>query len=565
MERSILSGKLFSMIIQRTCVPRLLLALLPAAFLGCTTVKYYPVNFIESLQHPTKFPEVFSANVQNVEEIADKNPLGENEEVKITAVGENKNSSMHLIQVRENGELHPHYHKRHDEVIYVKKGSGIATLDGTRYMIKPGSILQIPGKTVHKFVNTGGEPFMAVSIFSPPFDGRDEKSVREKKKKARGGKEEKRLAMKKPEKNSEQNQVSTGKEVAEDEIQNTAENPQKDAEHTSEALPPEELISTAEEPPELSSQHAQTEKKKRPRETTTPEMPSVDIKDLHEKLTQLLALKEEGTISADEYEEKKDALMKGNDIGTLPQVKDYTKKNIPPEDDEDVFQQPDNLGATFKEFADETQDRVADIPDISDEKELTAKEYTAQEQELSSDDKLRLLKEMRQEGLISEEDFENKEKELSTTPKVEPEAEMPENISRDDRAAELKELYDQQLITEDDYKHKLEEITSLQTQNNSSAISSPAVETDSTSSDSTTNDEKVKDLKELYEQGLITEEDYTFKLKELTGTEMNAQSPDFSPEKGVENDKLAELKELKDEGLISEEDYEFKKAQLMGN
>ena len=98
----------------------LLLLILSLILIGCTTVRYYPVNFIESLQHPTKFPEVFSSNVQNIEEIANKNPLGDNEDVKITNVGENKNSSMHLVQIRENGELHPHYHKRHDEVIYVK-------------------------------------------------------------------------------------------------------------------------------------------------------------------------------------------------------------------------------------------------------------------------------------------------------------------------------------------------------------------------------------------------------------------------------------------------------------
>ena len=129
--------------------------------------------------------------MKNIEDVAEKNPLGEGEEVKITDVGENKNSSMHLVQVCKNGELHLHYHKRHDEVVYVKKGSGIATLDGTRYMVKPGSILQVPAKTVHKFLNTGGEPFVAVSIFSPPFDGRDEKELRRK---------ERQIALKEEEK-----------------------------------------------------------------------------------------------------------------------------------------------------------------------------------------------------------------------------------------------------------------------------------------------------------------------------------------------------------------------------
>ena len=146
---------------------RCVFPLIALTLVGCSTANYYPPNFVESLKHPTKFPEVFTFNVQNIEEVVEKNPLGENEEVKITDVGENKNSSMHLIQVRANGEIHPHYHKRHDEVIYVKKGSGIATLDDTRYVIKPGSMLQVPLKTVHRFLNTGNETFVAVSIFSP--------------------------------------------------------------------------------------------------------------------------------------------------------------------------------------------------------------------------------------------------------------------------------------------------------------------------------------------------------------------------------------------------------------
>ena len=95
--------------------------LLSLTFIGCTTVRYYPANFVESLKHPTKFPEVYSSTVKNIEDLAEKNPLGKGEEVKITDVGENKNSSMHLVQVRENGELRPHYHKRHDEVVYVKR------------------------------------------------------------------------------------------------------------------------------------------------------------------------------------------------------------------------------------------------------------------------------------------------------------------------------------------------------------------------------------------------------------------------------------------------------------
>jgi len=532
--------------------------------MGCTTVRYYPVNFIESLQHPTKFPEVFSSNVQNIEDIASKNPLGENEDIKVTDVGENKNSSMHLIQVRENGEFYPHYHKRHDEVIYVKKGSGIATLDGTRYLVNSGSILQIPSKTVHKFVNTGGEPFIAVSIFSPPFDGRDEKSVKEKKKAARGGKEEKRLATKKPEKVSEQNQKSSGKEGAEGEIQNTVANSQTVAENPRKEYLPEEVDSTTEEPPEISKKEKISGKKKKSKEIKTSDVPSIDIKDLHEKLTKLLELKEEGAISAEEYEQKKDTLMKGEDIGALPESKGYAKKKIPLEDEE-VIPQLVKPGARDKDFSDETQDRTPGASNVADDTYPSTYEYSSKEQVHTTDDKLKLLEEMKQEGLITDEDYANKEKELSSTTKTEPESETSKSIPLEERVAELKDLYDQKLITEDDYKHKLKEITSVSTKNSLSDLSSDNGKPDSMLSDSTTEDEKVNDLKELYEQGLITADDYNFKLKELGGAEIKSPSTHSTSEKGLENDKLAELKEMKDEGIISEEDFEFKKAQLLGN
>ncbi|OHB93957.1 MAG: hypothetical protein A2Z58_02260, partial [Planctomycetes bacterium RIFCSPHIGHO2_12_42_15] len=308
---------------------RFVFPLLSLAFLGCTTVRYYPTNFVESLKHPTKFPEVYSSTVKNIEEVAEKNPLGEGEEVKITDVGENKNSSMHLVQVRENGELLSHYHKRHDEVVYVKKGSGIATLDGTRYMVKPGSILQVPAKTVHKFLNTGGEPFVAVSIFSPSFDGRDEKRIKEKRKTDRVKREEKRLAMKKAEKVTEEKDTSIVNETRVEEEKKSVVKSEKVAEKKVKAPVPDEL--NMEDENEKTSVTAEksspSEGKKKSKKTVTPaEEPTINISDLHEKLKKLLELKEEGTISASEYEEKKDALIKGMDIGELPEPKAPMKK-----------------------------------------------------------------------------------------------------------------------------------------------------------------------------------------------------------------------------------------------
>jgi quercetin dioxygenase-like cupin family protein len=500
---------------------RFVFPLLSLAFIGCTTVRYYPTNFVESLKHPTKFPEVYSSTVKNIEEVAEKNPLGEGEEAKITDVGENKNSSMHLVQVRENGELHPHYHKRHDEVVYVKKGSGIATLDGTRYMVKPGSILQVPAKTVHKFLNTGGEPFVAVSIFSPPFDGRDEKRIKEKRKADRIKKEEKRLAMKKPEKFTEEKDVSVTKEYRYEEEKKPVVKPEKVTEkHVNESL--KEESNTEEENEKISipdKKSTSSKGKKKSKKTVTPaEEPTMDISDLHEKLTKLLELKEEGTISAVEYEEKQDALMRGEGIGELPEPKSPVKYKTQIEEEpigeqakEEHIQTEEEHIPADENVSYEDQDTLLNMSSLYDETEPAVHEVEAEEKvPQTEDDKLKMLEEMRQEGLITEEDYESKKRKLTDITEEKPASMPSENIVEDE-----------------------------------------------------SEDEKVEELKELYNEGLITEEDYKHKLGELSSPKPQDLIPAPNKEE-VEDDKLSELNELREEGLISDEDYEFKKTQLMG-
>lgn len=530
--------------------------LLIGAFQGCTTVKYYPVNFVESLKHPTKFPEVFSFTVQDIEEIVAKNPLSENEDTRITDVSENKNSSMHLIQVRENGELHPHYHKRHDEVIYIKKGSGIATLDGTRYMIKPGSILQIPSKTVHKFLNTGEEPLIAISIFSPPFDGRDEKSIR-KKKANRDKKEERRLASKKPEKVVEEDK-NPAEEPPEQEMQTAADNrPRKVAEKGLNKPARNEWEADFEEPSlplKKPSTPKNTRDKKKIKEAGVAEEPAVNIRDLHEKLTKLLELKEEGTITEEEYEKKKDALVKGMDIGELPGVKvSARKKPAIEDDDEPVPEQVDKDIPAWEDIFGEDEDATTRNPYASGKDNVTAPETGSIERTSSLDNKLKTLEELRQEGLITEEEYEEKRGGLIGISKKESASVPTKNIAGNEKIKELDELYDEGLITEEDYESKRKEL-----------LNQTEEEVPSLPSQKFTDDERIDDLRELYNEGLITEDDYKYKVRELTDTQEQKSSPNVIPGK-MNDEMLTELNELKEQGLISEEDYEFKKAQLQDN
>ncbi len=160
---------------------KFLLAILFLLVTGCKTLQK-PGEFVESLKNPTTFPEIYLPAVKNTDEIVNENVLNNDENIKIVPIGENKNTSVHLVQVRKDAEIDAHYHKLHDEIVYIKRGEGILELNGTRHSVREGMMVVIPKKTVHRFVNTGEELNVAISFFSPPFDGEDVKLIEDTKK-----------------------------------------------------------------------------------------------------------------------------------------------------------------------------------------------------------------------------------------------------------------------------------------------------------------------------------------------------------------------------------------------
>ena len=139
---------------------------------GCFATKKSG-EFVESLRNPTSFPEIFSPEIKDIDEIVEEKSLADDENVKIIQLGEDKSTSVYLFQINQDAEMDAHYHKTHDEIIYIKQGSGLLILNGDRHMVKEGMVVMIPRKTIHKYVNTGKEINLAVSMFSPPFDGKD--------------------------------------------------------------------------------------------------------------------------------------------------------------------------------------------------------------------------------------------------------------------------------------------------------------------------------------------------------------------------------------------------------
>ncbi len=158
----------------------LILAVLPLC--GCARGVLDPA-IIDELKHPTKFPDIYVPTVLEVDKLVAEYPLEEVEKVKVVPIADTKYSTVQMMVVKQGIEVPTHYHKDHDEVVQIKKGEGVVILDGTRYYVKEGSVILIPRRVRHKFINTGKEVNVAFSVFFPPHKGEDIKFIKEKKRK----------------------------------------------------------------------------------------------------------------------------------------------------------------------------------------------------------------------------------------------------------------------------------------------------------------------------------------------------------------------------------------------
>ena len=265
---------------------------------GCKGMQK-PGEFVESLRNPTSFPEIFLPEIKNIDEIVNEKALAEDENIMIIPIGKDKSSSIYLFQIRANAEMDSHYHKHHDVIMHVNKGSGILDLNGSRHSVKEGMMVVIPRLSVHKFINTGEETSIVASIFSPPFDGNDITELKEsvgikKKKKNIYDKaiKKSRKEMKKEDGEDKKLFGLWGKD--EEKIE-----PGKEEEgEASDVIEEEQKILVL---PEEGKQKIRDARQKVKKE----EKVIIDRIVLDEKLKVLQRLKDEGLISQEEFEAKK--------------------------------------------------------------------------------------------------------------------------------------------------------------------------------------------------------------------------------------------------------------------
>ena len=106
-----------------------------------------------------------------LEKILAENPLGSQENIKFTTLGQGSTVSHHIVQIRDR-EI-PHVHKDHDLTVVVMRGAGYLILEEKRIDLGEGDVVFIPRNAIHHYVNVSNRASVALVMFSPPYDGKD--------------------------------------------------------------------------------------------------------------------------------------------------------------------------------------------------------------------------------------------------------------------------------------------------------------------------------------------------------------------------------------------------------
>jgi mannose-6-phosphate isomerase-like protein (cupin superfamily) len=107
--------------------------------------------------------------ITHIDEVLKENPLKTGEKIQMIKIAQDDTISLFVVRQAEGFVVRPHYHKTHAESIYVIKGTAQMLINDKWVDIKPGSIHFNPTGKVHSVKNTGNEPLVSISIFTPPL------------------------------------------------------------------------------------------------------------------------------------------------------------------------------------------------------------------------------------------------------------------------------------------------------------------------------------------------------------------------------------------------------------
>jgi quercetin dioxygenase-like cupin family protein len=81
---------------------------------------------------------------------------------------ETRRFAMGLEEIDPHSEIPMHAHDEAEEIIFIFSGQGKGFVGDEVAELKPGTVIFIPPKVKHRFVNTGDEPLWLTWTFSPP-------------------------------------------------------------------------------------------------------------------------------------------------------------------------------------------------------------------------------------------------------------------------------------------------------------------------------------------------------------------------------------------------------------
>jgi mannose-6-phosphate isomerase-like protein (cupin superfamily) len=105
--------------------------------------------------------------INHIDEILKDNPLKAGEKAQTITIAQDDTISLLVVRLTEGFGVKRHVHKTHNETIYVVKGTAQMYINDKWVDIKPGILHFNPMGKVHTIKNTGNEPLVIISIFTP--------------------------------------------------------------------------------------------------------------------------------------------------------------------------------------------------------------------------------------------------------------------------------------------------------------------------------------------------------------------------------------------------------------
>jgi quercetin dioxygenase-like cupin family protein len=115
--------------------------------------------------------------VAHVDDILHANPLKAGEKVQMISIAQDDTVSLFVVSLVEGHVVKKHFHKTHDETIYVVKGNGQLFVDDKWVDLKPGSLHFNPIGKIHSTRNTGNESLVFITVFTPSLKETDRNFV----------------------------------------------------------------------------------------------------------------------------------------------------------------------------------------------------------------------------------------------------------------------------------------------------------------------------------------------------------------------------------------------------